>query len=339
MKIAVIIFFILTLSCLFVFIHVKKSNNFVSPIGKNILFQEKPLDKYTYNVLKNRRSEVSEIKLGKELINSDKYTSRLFFFYTSGKKVSGLINVPKTSGSVPVIVMIRGYVDKKAFQSGIGTKYTGEAFAKNGYLTLAPDFLGYGESDPAVKDAMEDRFMTYTTVLDLLASIKNLNRDLKNAGFNDLEVNVAKIGIWGHSNGGQISLSVLEISGGSYPTVLWAPVSKPFPYSILYYTDDIPDHGKALRKVVSDFEENYDSEKYSLTNFFNWISAPIQVYQGTADEAVPEKWSYDLYQNLKEATKEAELFVYPGEDHNFSKGSWESIVKQNINFYNKYLVK
>ena len=85
------------------------------------------------------------------------------------------------------------------------------------------------------QDVFEERFQTYTTAMNLLAGIEKWER-------------AGKIGIWGHSNGGQIALTVLEISQKEYPTVLWAPVSKPFPYSILYYTDEAEDRGKALRK-------------------------------------------------------------------------------------------
>ncbi len=305
-----------------------QSNFLATPIGKTQLPIEKSLDKYTYEALRKRKLAGGEIVIGKVLKDSDKYESRLFFFTSDGRKVSGLINIPKSKGPFPVIIMIRGFVDTEVYATGTGTQHAAEVFAQNGFITLAPDFLGYGESDPSVKSPMEDRFLTYTTVLDLIDSVKSLN-----------SVDVSKIGIWGHSNGGQIALSVLEISGGKYPTVLWVPVSKPFPYSILYYTDDVSDHGEALRKVVSDFEKDYDSEKYSLTNFFDWINGPIQLYQGGSDESVPQKWSDDLYKLLKDKKKEIEYFVYPEQDHNFSKASWSEIVEKNIEFYSKNFEK
>ncbi|MBI2611158.1 dienelactone hydrolase family protein, partial [Candidatus Gottesmanbacteria bacterium] len=207
-----------------------------------------------------------------------------------------------------------------------GTVRVGEAFTKAGFITLAPDFLGYGESDNPSINVMEERFQTYTTALTLLSSIKNLPN-----------ANPDKIGIWGHSNGGQIALSILAITGKNYPTVLWAPVSKPFPYSILYYTDEFEDHGKLLRKVVADFEKDYDIELYSPPNYYEWINAPIQIHQGGADDAAPQKWSDQLVKTLKELEKEVEYFTYAGDDHNFAKGSWQIVVDRNINFFRNYL--
>lgn len=305
---------------------------------ETILQREKPLAKYTYDALSKTEFGPSAITLGKVVKDESDFSSYVFYFdvgpsVNSGqaKKVSGLINVPTTGGSYPVIVMFRGYVDREKYTTGVGTQHTGEVFAKNGFITLSPDFLGYGESDNPSENAIEERFQTYTTGLTLLASVDNLNQTLS---VNNLaaRVDATKIGIWGHSNGGQIALSVLEISAKSYPTVLWAPVSKPFPYSILYYTDDFDDHGKLLRKAVAEFEKDYDAELYSLSNFLDRINAPLAIHQGTDDDAVPTRWSDQLVDKLNELNKTVGYFKYPGDDHNLARG-WSLAVKGSINFY------
>ncbi|MBI3955309.1 prolyl oligopeptidase family serine peptidase [Candidatus Gottesmanbacteria bacterium] len=294
----------------------------------------KPLEKYSFENLKNRSYPGSMIEFGQVLNNQSDFTSQMFYFTSDGKKVSGLITYPKNVKNASVIVLVRGFVDQTIYETGIGSKHVGEELAKNGFLTLAPDFLGYGESASPSADPIEERFETYTTVLNLLSSIKFLNRSFNNASL-PISVNPGNVGIWGHSNGGHIALAALEISGASYPTVLWAPVSKPFPYSILYYTDEYEDLGRKLRKVVADFENDYDADKYSVTSYFNWINAPIIIQQGEADEAVPLKWSDELYKTLKKLQKDVSYFTYPGEDHNFSKGSWPAMVQKDIKFYQR----
>jgi hypothetical protein len=286
--------------------------------------KERPLEKYTYENLRHRQAISDEIKLDKLLKTGDGYNSYLFSFKTEGKKVSGLANIPelKAAEKFPVLILIRGYVDQSVFTTGEGSQRVGEAFAKNGFITLAPDFLGYGESDKASIDSMEERFQSYPTVLDLIASVPSLK-----------QANPEKIGIWGHSNGGQITLSILEITGKEYPTVIWAPVSKPFPYSILYYTDEFEDKGKTLRKVLANFEKDYDVEKYNPTNFFDWIKAPIQLHQGGNDEEVPQLWSDNLYKTLKEKGVEIEYFTYPGENHNFNMGNWNTAFTRSLEFF------
>ncbi|MBI2074939.1 MAG: dienelactone hydrolase family protein [Candidatus Levybacteria bacterium] len=326
---AIFLVFIVAVAAFFIF----RKDKIISPVGN--IPKEKPLDKYTFENLNKKQFQSSKIMLGKILKGDSNYISQMFYYSVDGKKVSGQLNVPKKPGTYPVVVMFRGFVPKETYKTGIGTKRAGEVFAENGFITLAPDFLGYGESDNPSNSSIEERFQTYTTALTFLASLKNLNAGLDASYSAKIKADTQKTGIWGHSNGGHIALSVLAISSKSYPTVLWAPVSKLFPYSILYYTDDFNDHGKALRKVLADFEKDYDAEKYSPSNFYKWIKAPIQLNQGTADDAVPQKWSDQLAETLKKLKIDVDYFIYPGADHNLSVG-WSTAVERGISFYNQY---
>ncbi len=297
----------------------KESKIFLSPEGK-WSFEAKPLQKYSFPELRQKVFQPDGI-----WIDEDK-----FYYWVWGKKVSGQIHQPREKaprGGFPVVIMTRGYVDREIYQPGVGTRRAAEVFSQNGYLTLAPDFLGYGESDMPPNNVLEDRFWRPIEILQLIASLKNLP-----------QANPDKISIWGHSNGGQIALSVLEISGKSYPTSLWAPVSKPFPFSILYYTDEADDFGKALRTVVAAFEALYNSDEFSINNYYDWINAPIQIHQGTADDAVPFKWSQELEKNLKVKDKNVKLYVYPGADHNLAgeDDSWNQAVSRSLLWFNTH---
>lgn len=306
----------------------RSSNNPISQIKPT------PLDKYTIENLSKVSVPSVDIQIGKVLKDYPNFTSYEFTFsfdptLTNGSKktVSGLINIPKEDKSFPVIVMYRGYVDQKKYTIGEGTQHAAEFFAANGFITVAPDFLGYADSDPEPNDIFESRFQTYTTAMVMLSSVKNIkNWDGKN------------IFIWAHSNGGQIALTTLETTGVTYPTVLWAPVSKPFPYSILYYLDESPDNGKYIITHLSEFMGDYDVTKYSLTNYLGNIKAPVQLNQGTNDDAVPFAWSDLLAKALKEATVSATYIKYPSADHNMTPG-WQTAVNNNLGFYKENLVK
>lgn len=310
------------------------SLNIISPLSKTP-YKEKPLEKYSFSRLKQSERKGSDIVLGNIVKENPDFISRIFYFSTEGKKASGLINYPAKKGIYPLILMIRGFVDQTIYSPGVGTQRAGEVFAQNGFITLSPDFLGYGQSASPSASSLEERFETYTTVLDLLISLSNINNINKDI----FQADIKKIGIWAHSNGGQIALTILEITGKEYPTVLWAPVSKPFPYSILYFTDEFEDHGKALRKVVADFEKDYDSEKYSPSNYYPWINASIKLHQGDNDEAVPKKWSDNLYADLKKLDKNITYYTYTDADHNLMPSGWNTAVSRSIDYYNKQFTK
>lgn len=324
----------------------REEMGFLSPVGSLLTEKpkEKPLEKFSFEALSQREFMASEIKLERVLNETDAFTAYLFSFVSDGRKVSGLANIPwnqscpavinqGTSGSgqaakeckFPVIVLLRGWVDQKEYQTGIGTQRAGEVLAQNGYITLAPDFLGYGESDMPEDDVWWERFNNPVVVLNLLSSIKSLP-----------QADPERIGIWAHSNGGQIALSVLEISRKPYPTTLWTPVSKPFPYSVLYYTDEFDDEGKALRAKLAQFEQEYDVRRYSITDYLERIKAPLQIHQGTADDAVPREWSDELVEKLEALDIEVEYFIYPGADHNMV-GSWDTVVARDVAFFQSTL--
>ena len=163
------------------------SNTVISPIGQ--IF-EKPLEKYTIDRLSTRVSPGSQIVLDEAIATTSAYTAYRFHYMSdgptspgeaglrgAGKKVTGLAHIPhvaSVTNKKPVIVQIRGYMEHDIFESGVGTRRSAEVFASNGFISLAPDFLGYGESDMPSEDVFEERFQTYTATLDLLASIPSV---------------------------------------------------------------------------------------------------------------------------------------------------------------------
>ena len=292
----------------------------ISPIGK--IF-EKPLAKYTILNLSARTYTGSQIVLDQATATTSAYTKYTFHFTSDGKKVTGVAHIPAGSGPFPVVVQFRGYVDREKYFPGEGTQRSAEVFARNGFISLAPDFLGYGGSDMPSQNVFEERFETYTAALNLLASVGTLPA-----------ADASRVGIWGHSNGGQIALTVLEVLGRSIPVTLWAPVTKPFPYSILYYTDDADDHGKMLRRELAKFEEDYDVELYALTTYLDRLVGPMQTHQGGGDDAVPQAWS-DAFVKALGDKREMQYFVYPGADHNMN-GAWDTVINRDIIFFREY---
>lgn len=289
-----------------------------------------PLAKYSIENLSKVDFPENNIETGDLISETNDYSTYKYSMQISPdmsgnlKNISGVINIPKGMGSFPIIVMFRGFVSQETYTMGAGTQPSAKVFAKNGYITIAPDFLGYGESDKEAENIFESRFQTWVTAAVTLKSIPTIEKwDGKN------------IFIWGHSNGGQIALTTLEIMGKDLPTVLWAPVSMRFPASILFYIDEANDGGKYLISEVADFNKIYDAENFSLINYLSMIKAPIQLNQGTFDTAVPYWQSDTLSSKFKEATVSAQYIKYSGADHNMVP-RWNEVVENSLNFYNSH---
>jgi dipeptidyl aminopeptidase/acylaminoacyl peptidase len=321
-----------------------------NPLGKMTASPaptEKPYDKYSFERLAVRTPASSSIEIGRKIAETDRYTSYMFYYWSEGRRISGWMNIPTGSdpeGKHPVVVMARGYADKAGYTTGTGTKPSARVYAESGFITLAPDFSGYGESDAEDTDPFGARLTKPVEIVDLIASVGSLS-----------QADTSRIYLWGHSNGGQIILSVAEIIGQQEQMnknieyrvrglVLWAPVSKPFPYSILYYTDQPPDspppggspvpddEGKALRKSLANFEDSYDVLQYSIDKYWDWINIPIQLHQGTADPLVPKAWSDLLAKTLKDKGKSVQYYTYPGANHSLNPG-WDVVVARDVEWF------
>ena len=307
--------------------HKFSNSQILNPRGE--VEKELPYEKYSFDNLAKRGGIPSEIEI----------VGNKFYYYSEGRRISGEINIPSpevmVDGSLPVVVMARGYVEKEGYKTGTGTRNAAAAYAKSGYITLAPDFSGYGESDPEDENALGARLVKPVEILDLIASLKTLPRE-----------DLSRVYLWGHSNGGQIMISVAEILGKREPSLqgsssqvggvtMWAPVTKPFPYNVLYYTDDASDSGKWLRGQISSFEQDYDVFEYSIDRHISDIKIPLQIHQGSADDAVPQKWSDDFVKNLRSSEKDVTYYVYPGADHNM-RPSWDTVVTRDLEFFGKH---
>jgi len=215
-----------------------QSNHIISPLSdalSSLIDIEKPLEKYSFERLSQTQFTSSPIIIEGLIEENTTYTSHLFSILIEGEKVTGQLNIPSKippTNGFPIIVMNRGFIDPEIYQTGMGTENAAGYYAQNGFITIAPDFLGFGESDLEDKDPMTARVKKPVTTIVILHSLTSLNSITK--------INPTQVFMWGHSNGGQITLSVLEILGNSpywdqsIPTTLWAPVTKGFPYNILY---------------------------------------------------------------------------------------------------------
>ncbi len=342
---------------------------FSSPFVKQKILKKKlPLNLYTIKNLKNYPYHADSIKLETLLSEEQAYTSYLFSYQTMNKKMSGVINIPNKSTpkmGFPTIIMLRGWVPLEIYKPGIGTKNVAAVFADNGYITVAPDFFGYGSSDEDFKNSWEGRFAKPINVIELIKSIKKENSDPTQIKLPNINPN--KIGIWAHSNGGQIALTTLEILSEPIPTTLWAPVTTPFPYSILFFTDEMDDEGKETRAWLNMFEQDYDVFEFTATKHLNFLTGPLQIHHGTADDAALISWSDEFIKKIEKENQKRkkaqaasqknnnaasnsgdlaqtsilkpikfQYFRYQGAGHNL-KAVWGTAMQRDVDWFEKQL--
>ena len=369
---------------------------FFSPFLESVQqAKSKPLQKYSIPELAKQQIPPTEIRIQSVIDDNADFTSYLFSYETYGGTITGQLNVPQSiretisetseessatanttdnaSSATPVIVMLRGYHPLPSYTTGGGTRNGAAALAKAGFITIAPDFLGYGGSDPEFEDSWEARLAKPAQIIQLLETITQVGLPLQNTLNQTVRVSIAQdqVGLWAHSNGGQIALTVLEVLSEPFPTTLWAPVTAPFPYSVLYFGLEQADEGKSQRRWLAQFEETYDVYDFSISRHMDRLTGTIQLHHGTADEAAPIVWS-DSFEswvtaenNRREQLIEEDItenesatetgmidelnqvpllpidltyYRYPGVDHNM-RPSWDQVVERDINFFRLQLLQ
>lgn len=269
--------------------------------------------------LRSREFKGGEVKIEQTLSQNDTFTSYQISYPSDNLKIYGKMNVPMGDGPFPVVLLNHGYFNTSSFTSGNGTDGMADILATKGYITLASDYRGFGKSENDSQGARGGHRPDYAIdVLNLLASLKSVDKADEN-----------KIGMWGHSMGGEVSLRVAEVTNGIKAIVLWAPTSGRVSDNASFYGG-----GRRSPQTFS----NPDLEGVSPINYLKYINTPISLHQGLADTEVKSEWSKELNDALKKEGKTVEYFKYEGQDHNFRNLGWDLISKRSLEFYDKYLV-
>lgn len=296
------------------------------------------LHELTIDFLKAQSTPGSEITVETKLPNGSNYTRQVVSYQSQGLTIYGLMTIPNGTKPVagwPVIVFNHGYIAPSAYRTT--EKYVAyqDAFARAGYITLKSDYRGHGSSQGHAAGAYGSPAYTID-VLNAVASLKKYP-----------DANSEKIGMWGHSMGGYITLRSMVVNGDIKAGVIWAGVVASYPDMLTNWRrqpQQPQPTASGLRRWREALTESYGTPQENSTfwnsisanNYLQNISGPIQIHHGTADSTVPVEFSTTLDTQLKAVGKESQLYLYPGDDHNLSK-NLSLALQRSVTFFDQYL--
>jgi dienelactone hydrolase len=325
---------------------------------------------FTIDGLRQHEYRSGDIHIRETLDENELYTAYLIDYPSDGLTITGVMQIPKGEGPFPVIVMNHGFFSRSIYNSGDGTDRSSAYLAQHGYITLAPDYRSWGESDIGAS------FFYSGLVIDVI--------NLINAIPSIPEADPERVGIWGHSMGGGVTMKVLAVIGGfdtsrdpaknggagdqrDYSTT--ANIKAAVLYSTVSADDtdiinrwgmgcfgdiatgeqiigcnssdivplDLPlNVQNAYRFAASDA----DTLK-KIAPFYNLedVDVPIQIHYGTEDgkyiSGTPPEWSVKLTQGLRDAGGQAELYQYDGEGHSFIGQPWFDFMNRTLRFFDE----
>lgn len=293
----------------------------------------------TIESLRKGKYPGSDIVIEQTLSPGNSYQRYLASYISEGLKIYALLTVPngaKPESGWPVILFNHGYIAPAEYITTERYLAYTDAFSRNGYIVFRSDYRGHGNSEGQAAGGYGSNGYT----IDILNAISSIKK------FKDTDPD--RIGMWGHSMGGFITLRSMVASKDIKAGVIWAGV-------VVSYDDllnnwrrrggtPFPSPSGARRSWRQSLTELYGDPKQnpefwnsiSANSYVSDISGPIQLHHGTADSSVPVAFSEKLESQLKNAGKTVEFFTYEGDDHNISN-NLSLALQRSVAFFDTYV--
>lgn len=289
-----------------------------------------PLADYSIEALAARAYDGGEIVKEAVTLYAGAYTQYAIAYETDGGlRVTGLMNVPEgAEPPFPVILLLHGGIDQSVYEPGDGTRAFADFFARQGYLTIAPDYRTYnntgGSSSPL-------KIPWSVDVLNLMAALPTLP-----------EADAGRVGVLGHSRGGGVA-SYLTVLSPEWPglraVVLYASLSFDQAVNweryVEFFGAQWPLDDAAIYGSPATNPEGY--ALVSPIHYLDRVSVPVQIHHGDADRVVPVEWSADLYARLLELGKTVEYYEVPGAEHEFTGEDFDLLLERSLAFFERYV--
>ncbi len=304
---------------------------------------------YTLAGLRQHEFESTAIHITKVLDKTPTFVRYLISYGSDGLSINGIMQIPAQGHApFPVIIMNHGFFDRAEYRSGDGTDRAAEYLNQHGYLTLASDYRSWGGSD------VGPRLFYSGLVIDVVNLIKAVS--------SVPEADPNRIGIWGHSMGGGVTMKVLTLQTPIKAAVLYSTVSADDADILARWglgcigdiaageqqldcnSSDIVPLDLPPELIKAYYEASTDPAELRLTSPFyhlDMVAVPVEINYGTNDgktlAGTPPDWSKKLFDALQAAGKPAEIFGYEGEFHSFNGDSWIAFMEWSAHFFDQYV--
>jgi uncharacterized protein len=283
----------------------------------------------------------SDIVIEQKLQAGANYQRYIASYLSEGLKQYGLLTVPNGTPPAtgwPAIIFNHGYIPPEQYRTTERYVAYMDGFARNSYIVFKPDYRGHDKSEGDAAGGYGSPDYTID-VLNALASIKRYP-----------SVDPNRIGMWGHSMGGSITLRSMVTSKDIKAGVIWSGVVASYPDMLSNWRrrpGSIPATvPQRARRWRDDFVQQYGSPEQnpafwasiSPSSYLADLSGPLQLQATDTDEEVPVEFSRNLYQQAQAEKLPVPVayYEYKGDNHNLSK-SFNTAMQRSVAFFDKYV--
>ena len=281
----------------------------------------------------------SQIVIEQELGPGEGYRRYIASYLSEGLKIYALLTIPNgemPASGWPALVFNHGYIPPDEYRTTERYVAYVDSLARHDYIVFRIDYRGHDRSEGEATGAYGHPGYT-ADVLNATAALKSFP-----------QADPHRIGMWGHSMGGFLTLRAMVISPDIRAGVIWAGMVASFRDFLgrRRAVDGVTPTADPLRirgwrsEWVLIYGSPQDNPGFwnsiSANAYLSDISGPLQLHHGTSDDSVPLAYSEALYQQMIDYGQIVELYTYERDDHNLSN-SFELAMTRTIEFFDRYL--
>jgi uncharacterized protein len=258
-----------------------------------------PPPPFYIEALRARQPVAGKIEIGDLMAQGAGYTKHHVSWTSGGQPMTGTISLPDGAGPFPVVIVNHGHIPPERYWIGQDSGIFGDPMAAHGFISIAPNYVGYNGSGPG-DPALQNNQRIAVTVMDLISSLPSLPRADPN-----------QVAVVGHSQGGGVSEILMVVDPRIKAVVVHAPVS----------SDEVENAARLHARngtwpALGDPAQNTDAYRHiSPRSYFAAWLPPVLLVQGTSDHTIPAEHTQATFDALQRSGVTARLLWIPGADH------------------------
>jgi uncharacterized protein len=270
------------------------------------------LPPYFIESLRTRQPVAGRIEVQDLMFRGDGFAKHHVAWTSGGQTMTGTISLPDGPGPFPVVIVNHGHIPPERYWIGQDSGIFGDPMAAHGFISIAPNYVGYNGSGPGDEALLTNQRIAVTE-MDLISSLGSLP-----------QADATRVAVVGHSQGGGVSENLMVIDPRLRAVVLHAPVSSSEAENAARL------HARSGSwPALGDPSQNAQAyEHVSPRGYFAAWLPPTLLVQGTADHTIPAEHTQATLDALQRSGVRAGLTWVPGADHDLVGGDLASAVAQ-----------
>ncbi len=301
------------------------------------------------DVMRRRDYPGSELTLERTLEPGENYDRAIASYLSDGNRIYALLTVPwgtPPPTGWPVIIFNHGWIPPDEYVTELRYVEYVNYFARSGYIVFRSDYRGHGNSEGEAGNPYGEPSYTIDVLNGMAAVLTHPAADPD------------RVGMWGHSMGGHITLRAMVVSDAIRAGVIWGGVVGDYPdlFARAFVPTATPDpsatatpdgatpaptrRGRWRGSLWDRYGSPEDNPTFwaaiSANSYLTDISGPLQLHHAIDDETVPAAASILLQSEMEAAGQLSELYLYENDTHDIDNNFYTAM-SRSLAFFDHYV--